>query len=99
MSVAWNLGKVPIVVPRRPTLGEHVDGHQLRFVARMQEEGRCIVPESYDEFLKMTGDSKPYEHARQLNKAVAALAEVVCDVMAASYPSESSWVEPQARRE
>ncbi len=36
-------GKVPLVVPRDPRLGEHLDGHQLEFCARMEAEGRVLV--------------------------------------------------------
>ena len=32
-------GHVPIVVPRNPELGEHVDGHQQRFVAHIADSG------------------------------------------------------------
>jgi UDP-N-acetylglucosamine transferase subunit ALG13 len=32
-------GLVPICVPRDPAHGEHVDGHQLRFAARIAEGG------------------------------------------------------------
>jgi UDP-N-acetylglucosamine transferase subunit ALG13 len=34
------LGKKPVVVPRRHDLGEHVDQHQVLFVARMAEHGQ-----------------------------------------------------------
>jgi UDP-N-acetylglucosamine transferase subunit ALG13 len=36
-------GKAPLVVPRDPALGEHVDGHQIRFV-RWLAARRPIVP-------------------------------------------------------
>ncbi|NOY06479.1 MAG: multidrug MFS transporter, partial [Chlorobi bacterium] len=29
--LALHEGRIPVVVPRRPDLGEHVDDHQLRF--------------------------------------------------------------------
>lgn len=32
-------GHVPVVVPRDPAYGEHVDGHQLRFTARIARDG------------------------------------------------------------
>jgi UDP-N-acetylglucosamine transferase subunit ALG13 len=32
-------GRRPIVVPRSPSLGEHVDDHQQRFCARMEAKG------------------------------------------------------------
>jgi UDP-N-acetylglucosamine transferase subunit ALG13 len=42
-------GVVPLVVPRDPTLGEHVDDHQIRFVRRMAEEGSIVVVRTQDE--------------------------------------------------
>jgi UDP-N-acetylglucosamine transferase subunit ALG13 len=40
-------GTWPLVVPRDPGLGEHVDGHQLRFVERMDAVG--LVERAHDE--------------------------------------------------
>lgn len=40
---ALSKGKTPIVVPRDPTLNEHVDDHQLRFARHLQEHGLAIV--------------------------------------------------------
>jgi UDP-N-acetylglucosamine transferase subunit ALG13 len=39
-------GKIPVVVPRDPGRGEHVDGHQQRFVARLADEGKVVRVES-----------------------------------------------------
>ncbi|WP_110206248.1 glycosyltransferase [Nocardioides daejeonensis] len=36
-------GHRPVVVPRDPAHGEHVDAHQLRFAARMAETGRVRI--------------------------------------------------------
>jgi UDP-N-acetylglucosamine transferase subunit ALG13 len=47
------LGHLPIVVPRRPELGEHVDDHQLRFTARLAARGFIRVPRDEDEFWKL----------------------------------------------
>jgi UDP-N-acetylglucosamine transferase subunit ALG13 len=44
MMARW-LGKVPIVVPRRRALGEHVDDHQLIFARRMATEGEVELVE------------------------------------------------------
>ncbi|WP_417134166.1 glycosyltransferase [Rubneribacter badeniensis] len=37
-------GKVPVVVPRRADLGEHVNDHQVDFVQKVAEQKRGIVP-------------------------------------------------------
>jgi UDP-N-acetylglucosamine transferase subunit ALG13 len=36
-------GRLPIVVPRDPSLGEHVDDHQQRFSQHMRDRGRIAL--------------------------------------------------------
>lgn len=43
-------GSMPVVVPRDPALGEHVDGHQQRFARRMGQEGLVVLCEEQQEF-------------------------------------------------
>jgi UDP-N-acetylglucosamine transferase subunit ALG13 len=43
-------GRRPIVVPRSPELGEHVDDHQLRFCARMAAKGLISTAADEDAF-------------------------------------------------
>jgi UDP-N-acetylglucosamine transferase subunit ALG13 len=43
---ARHAGLVPLVVPRRPELGEHVDGHQLRFTSWMAKRAQVVCVES-----------------------------------------------------
>jgi UDP-N-acetylglucosamine transferase subunit ALG13 len=43
-------GHLPIVVPRRHALGEHVDDHQLAFTARLQREGYLIRVDTQEAF-------------------------------------------------
>jgi UDP-N-acetylglucosamine transferase subunit ALG13 len=38
------IGKVPIVVPRQHSLGEHVNDHQVNFVKEVSERMRNIIP-------------------------------------------------------
>jgi UDP-N-acetylglucosamine transferase subunit ALG13 len=40
---------IPIVVPRDPALGEHVDGHQIRFAQRLDERGDIRMVTSLDQ--------------------------------------------------
>ena len=42
-------GLHPLVVARDPSLGEHVDGHQMRFVERVASRGIVRSIASYDE--------------------------------------------------
>jgi UDP-N-acetylglucosamine transferase subunit ALG13 len=43
---ARHLGAVPIVVPRRHRLGEHVDDHQVAFSRRLAAEGSVFLAET-----------------------------------------------------
>ncbi|HEY7145145.1 MAG TPA: glycosyltransferase [Streptosporangiaceae bacterium] len=43
-------GHVPITLPRRPDLGEQVDGHQLRFARMLRAEGLAVVCDTELEF-------------------------------------------------
>jgi UDP-N-acetylglucosamine transferase subunit ALG13 len=42
---AWELGKYPVVVPRRRHRGEHVDDHQLQIASLVQHHGLGVVRE------------------------------------------------------
>jgi len=42
MLLAWQVNKIPIVVPRRKQLYEHVDDHQVYFVKRMKAENKIL---------------------------------------------------------
>jgi UDP-N-acetylglucosamine transferase subunit ALG13 len=44
IASARDAGVVPIVVARRPQLGEHVDDHQVRFVSRLAAQGSVLAP-------------------------------------------------------
>lgn len=44
-------GLMPLVVARNPELGEHVDGHQMRFVARVAASGIVQSIESSEQLL------------------------------------------------
>ncbi len=47
-------GLRPIVVPRSPELGEHVDDHQQRFCARMAAKGLISVAADEESFAALT---------------------------------------------
>lgn len=44
IAEARDAGHVPVVVPRRPELGEHVDDHQIRFCTHLVERGLIDLP-------------------------------------------------------
>lgn len=43
IMLALQFGKMPIVVPRQKTFGEHVNDHQVDFSRRMEQEGKITV--------------------------------------------------------
>lgn len=65
IAAAWRRGHVPVAVPRLPSLGEHVDDHQLDFCVKMAELGHIRLartPEDFAAHLRAAGadrDSTP----------------------------------------
>jgi UDP-N-acetylglucosamine transferase subunit ALG13 len=43
---ARRAGVVPVVIPRDPTMGEHVDDHQIRFTKFMATKGAILAAQS-----------------------------------------------------
>jgi UDP-N-acetylglucosamine transferase subunit ALG13 len=85
---AASVGLLPIVVPRRPDLGEHVDGHQIAFADFMARSGQILLAQSEQELhaalsaavaapesMKREPRIAPVEHTAEL------LEQVVEDVM------------------
>jgi UDP-N-acetylglucosamine transferase subunit ALG13 len=46
IAAAWGRGHLPIVVPRRAELGEHVDDHQVDFCRKLAESGRIRLAQT-----------------------------------------------------
>jgi len=51
-------GRFPIVVPRRPDLGEHVDGHQLVFARHLEQHGMASVAENESTFRNLLDQAR-----------------------------------------
>jgi UDP-N-acetylglucosamine transferase subunit ALG13 len=83
-----SVGRLPIVVPRRPDLGEHVDGHQVIFGRFVADRGEAILVEdeaTFDDVLTRTAADpmSVWQAPRRspVAETAAALAAVVDDVM------------------
>ncbi len=50
IAAAWARDRLPIVVPRRPDLGEHVDDHQVIFSRKVAQLGRIRLAQTRAEF-------------------------------------------------
>jgi UDP-N-acetylglucosamine transferase subunit ALG13 len=46
IMLARQCGRIPIVMPRDPDRGEHVDGHQIEFCRWMAAKGQIVLAES-----------------------------------------------------
>ena len=51
------LGRVPVVVPRRPEHGEHVDNHQVLFSARLADKKLVHLASSEEELATLLDDA------------------------------------------
>jgi UDP-N-acetylglucosamine transferase subunit ALG13 len=79
---ALSHGKVPIVVPRQPQFGEHVDDHQVRFSKRVADRVIVVLDvadlpaaiRDYDKHAAAAVTSGP-ERARQFAEKLDALCE------------------------
>jgi UDP-N-acetylglucosamine transferase subunit ALG13 len=50
IAAAWDRDLLPIVVPRLPQLGEHVDDHQVTFSRKVADLGRIRLAQTPREF-------------------------------------------------
>jgi UDP-N-acetylglucosamine transferase subunit ALG13 len=71
---ALALGRQPIVVPRDPRLGEHVDGHQQRFVAWLAGRRDIVPVATFDELRDAL--ARPEDRVGRLAADLAAVARV-----------------------
>ncbi|MDG4809220.1 glycosyltransferase [Micromonospora sp. WMMD1120] len=94
-------GHLPIVVPRDPTRGEHVDDHQLLFARRLGAAGLVVLCETrealYDALAAGSADPSRYAVAADpqaheaRRAAVARVGQIVDDLVARSTPRPRRW--------
>lgn len=76
-------GKLPIVVPRDPTLGEHVDNHQQLFCERMAAAGQILIARTEDDFRSLLDDmvanpqTLPPQDQRHVDMTVRRVGQIV----------------------
>lgn len=79
---ARTAGRLPIVVPRRAHLGEHVDDHQVIFARAMANAGRVISCETQAELHSLLTDAKSGRLALRIPEGSADLSKVSARVAA-----------------
>ncbi|RAO47100.1 hypothetical protein GAR06_02615 [Micromonospora saelicesensis] len=94
-------GHLPIVVPRDPARGEHVDNHQLLFARRLGAAGLVALCETrealHDALAAGMADPSRYAvaadpEAHQARRAaVARVGQIVDDLVARSTPRPPRW--------
>jgi UDP-N-acetylglucosamine transferase subunit ALG13 len=72
ISLAQSVGRRPIVVARDPSLGEHVDDHQMRYTARLAADGQIDTAQTLDELVALLSAPRPVQDAIDHDDAVAA---------------------------
>lgn len=100
-------GRLPIVVPRDPGRGEHVDDHQQLFARRLADAGMVVLCETRDALLAAlrTGVAEPAryrvaddpEAVRAQRAAVDRVGRIVEELVAASAHRRGRWWQPRRR--
>ncbi|GAB4174045.1 MAG: hypothetical protein OHK0018_16690 [Erythrobacter tepidarius] len=62
---ALRAGKVPVIMPRRAVLGEHVDDHQMENAEALARAGRAVVIHEASQLLAAVEQALAMQHARQ----------------------------------
>ena len=87
---ALGAGRLPIVVPRDPTLGEHVDAHQMRFAHHLEHSGLAVVATTkeglFDALDRARANPADFAAsvASDVSEGVTRFAEVVDDMLSES---------------
>ena len=68
IALARRCGHVPIVVPRDPALGEHVDDHQMRYTAVLARSGAIEIATSAAELGRLLSTPRP-RHVSEADSA------------------------------
>jgi UDP-N-acetylglucosamine transferase subunit ALG13 len=103
IAAAWSRGQLPIVVPRVPELGEHVDDHQVDFCRKVAKLGRVRLAQTPAEFDALL-DEATRDHSRfrarlpeaDIDAAVARLGMLVGELV--SQPRRRLPLIPRGRR-
>lgn len=102
ISLARSNGHKPIVIARDPARDEHVDDHQMRYVAKLTAEGQIDSTQSFDELLGLLAAPRPRLEVADTDPAADAVREfgsLVAKLAAGELPRRSWRQRLQLRRE
>jgi UDP-N-acetylglucosamine transferase subunit ALG13 len=78
---AVRAGKVPVVMPRRASLGEHVDDHQVEFARELAAAGRIVVADDVADLLSAAREALARQDSAQRNRDAPAMVGLIADVL------------------
>ena len=93
-------GRLPIVMPRDPDRGEHVDDHQLRFADHLSRHGLARVVRARDELLAAIGEAIADPSAfrvaddAQPPPGIVGFGRVLDELLGAATPLRNDWLAP-----
>ena len=85
--LARQCGRTPIVVPRDPERGEHVDGHQQKFSRWMADKGQIVLAAEEAELVTRLDEAMAHPEryrvavSEETNSAVAEFTRLVDDLL------------------
>lgn len=95
-------GKKPLVLPRDPQLGEHVDGHQIRFARHLNKHGLAktlsseeVIESSIADVLANPEDFKITQERLDAPQGVIKFGEVLDGMLGTKTPIETLAVDPE----
>lgn len=97
IAAAWARGVRPIVVPRLPGLGEHVDDHQVTFCRKLAELGRISLAQTSAEFSHCLAAARDCAGERtrvpaaDVDAAVSRFGELVDQLVGRPRPRRTLW--------
>lgn len=90
ISLAMRCGHRPIVIARDPARGEHVDDHQMRYLAKLHAEGVVDAPRDVDELIALLSVARPRtpvdQSRRERDEAVVRFGELVGGLLDGNLP-------------
>jgi len=90
ISLAMRCCHRPIVIARDPSQGEHVDDHQMRYVAKLHDDGVVDVPRDIDELVALLSVARPRtsldQSRRERDEAVVRFGELVGGLLDGTLP-------------